>query len=262
MTSIDALLELLGRVGASRDTAVLITDEDLLQWPKAAVKAMKSQKLIEKVRPASSAICPGCESDCVMPVHTLPAKAGTPASFILCDKRNDINRVPVSAEKVIQWQCNIDLISNFVATSLGLRRPARHTDSAGRWVIGIVSGDKRSQMLCLEAFSTLTMVIGNSKVPLAEFVKFQDGAYELDDTQIRRLADSATTADDRYTPSNDKREDRKLATQAMYESWRKEYRAWQKKRPGMSDVWYAKQIAKMDVARSRKAETIRKRMKK
>jgi len=51
MTSIDALLELLGRVGASRDTAVLITDEDLLQWPKAAVKAMKSQKLIEKVRP-------------------------------------------------------------------------------------------------------------------------------------------------------------------------------------------------------------------
>ena len=117
-------------------------------------------------------------------------------------------------------------------------------------------------MLCLEASGTLTLVIGNSKVPLAEFIEFHKGAYTLDAVQIRRLADSAITADDRYTPSNARREARKLDTQAMYESWRKEYRALRKKRPGMSDVWYSQQIAKMDIAHGRDAETIRKHMKK
>ncbi|MBA4421473.1 MAG: hypothetical protein C0390_00045 [Syntrophus sp. (in: bacteria)] len=261
MTSIDALLELLGCVGACQDTAVLVNDEDLRQWPRAAVKAMKSQKLIVKARPASSAICPGCESNCVMPLRTLLATAGTQASFILCDKRSDINRVPVPPERLIQWQCSPDLVSGFVASCLDLRHPARQADSAGRWEIGIVFGDKRSQMLCLEASGALTLVAGNSKVPLAEFIEFHEGAYMLDAVQIRRLADSTTTADNRYTPSNARMEARKLDTKAMYESWRKEYRALRRKRPGMSGVWCSQQIAKLNIAQGRDAETIRKRMK-
>ena len=108
----------------------------------------------------------------------------------------------------------------------------------------------------------LTLIAGGSKVPLAEFIEYHDGAYVLDDAQIRHLVDSATTADDRYTPSNARREARKLDTKAMYESWRKEYRAWRKRRPGMSDPWYSKQIAKMDIAQGRDSETIRKHMKK
>jgi hypothetical protein len=102
MKAIDVLLELLGRVGACQDTAIFINDEELHQWPMAAGKAIKSQKLIVKTQPTSSAICHGCESNCVMPVHTLPASTGTQASFILCDRRSDINRVPVPAERLIQ----------------------------------------------------------------------------------------------------------------------------------------------------------------
>jgi hypothetical protein len=106
------------------------------------------------------------------------------------------------------------------------------------------------------------LVAGSSRVPLSECIKFHEGAYSLDAVQIRRLADSATTADDRYTPSNARREARKLDTKAMYESWRKAYRELQKKRPGKSGVWYSQQIAKSDVAQGRDAETIRKHMKK
>lgn len=258
MTAIDALLELLDRVGACPDDAVLVSDEELFQWPGAAVKAMKVQKLIVKTRPASSAICPGCESNCVMPVHTLSA---TTSSFIVCDRRSDINRVLVPPGRLNQWQCNADLVSGFVASSLGLRGPDRHVDGTDRRKIGIVCGDKRSQMLCLETSGTLTLVVGNSKVPLAEFIKFHKGEYTLDAAPIRRLADSATTGDDRYTPSNARREVRKLETQAMYESWRKEYRALRRERPGMSGVWYAQQIAKLEIAKHRSAETIRRRMK-
>jgi hypothetical protein len=261
MTAIDAVLELLERVGAFQDNTVLVNDEEILQWPSAAVKAMKAQRLIVKARPASSVICPGCESNCVMPVHTLPATRSKPSFFIVCEKRGDINRVPVFTERLIQWQCSIDLISRFVASCLDLRISGRKTDCEDRWEIGIVRGDKHSQMLCLEVSAMLCLVVGSSRVPLAELIEFHKGAYTIDAEPIRQLADSTTTSDARYTPSNVRREARKLDTLAMYESWRKEYRTWRKKRPGMSDVWYSQQIVKTDVARGRDAETIRKRMK-
>ena len=73
--------------------------------------------------------------------------------------------------------------------------------------------------------------------------------------------DVAATSDPRYTPSNARREARRLDTKGLYETWRKEYRAFKQRRPGMSDVWYSEQIAKSEIAQGRSAETIRKHMK-
>jgi hypothetical protein len=261
MTPIDALSELLGMVGANQDAAVLVNAEELRQWPDAAVKALKSQKLIVRTRPASSVICPGCEDNCIMPVHTLPKSEGTQSSFIVCDNRSDINRVPIPAERLIQWKCSAEMVRRFVAVSLGLRRFDRQTPG-GLWEMGMVSGDKRRQMLCLKADGTLKLVTGSSAVPLAELIDFQEGKYSLDEVMIRRLVDSTSMADNRYTPSNARREARKLDTQAMYERWQKEYRTLQKKHRSMSDVWISRKIAKMDIANCRSAETIRKNMKK
>jgi hypothetical protein len=197
-----------------------------------------------------------------MPVHRLPAMPGSGSSFIVCDQRSDINRVPVSSDRLSQWQCSADLVCEFVASSLGLRPPARQTGSTGRWEIGIVSGDKRSQMLCLEARGILALVAANNMVPLEEFIVFHEDKYTLDDIIIRRLVDASTTGDKRYTPSDVKREARKLHTQAMYESWRKMYRELKRSKPGKPDTWYAQKIANMDIAQKRNSETIRKNMKK
>jgi hypothetical protein len=134
--------------------------------------------------------------------------------------------------------------------------------SAGLWEIGIASGDKRSQMLCLQANGVFTLVVGSNKEPLAELMEFHDSQYLLDGAIIRRMVDAATTVDPRHTPSNVKREARKLDTQAMYVSWNKAYRALKRKRPGKSDVWYSLRIAKTDNPNNRDAETIRKHMKK
>lgn len=65
-----------------------------------------------------------------------------------------------------------------------------------------------------------------------------------------------------YTRNTARREARKLNTADMHAQWQKEYRALKKKKPNMSDVWYSQQIAKMDIAQGREAETIRKNMKK
>jgi hypothetical protein len=262
MKPVDTLIELLDRVGANQGAAVLVNDNELHQWPFEAVKAMQSQRLVSKARPSSSAICPGCEQQCVMPVHNQLAAAVSNASFIVCDKRSDINRVPVSTSRLIQWQCNAELVCGFIAARLGLRRSNRQTANADLWEIGIASGNKRRQMLSLKADGKLTLVIGGNTVPLAELITFGDGQYSLDGDIIRQMVDAATTADYRYTPSQVKREARKLKTKALHARWQKEYRELKHNKPGRTDCWYAQQIAKMDITPKRSPETIRKNMKK
>src|ERR1700724_3573115 len=162
MTPQDALIELFERVGARNGTAVLVSAEELSQWPAAAVAAMKSQKLLAKARPAVSVVCPGCERECVMSVHTLAAGLHGPASFVVCDKRDDINRVSVSADRLMQWRCDADAVCGFIATSLGLRRSDQHPADAGLMSIGKASGDKRSQMLSLLADGELALVAASN----------------------------------------------------------------------------------------------------
>lgn len=196
-----------------------------------------------------------------MPVHTVSDGKGGSSSFVVCDKRDDINRVPVSAAQLRQWRCGVEAVAGFVACGLGLRRDSQSKTADGLWELGLVTGKKRSQMVCLRANGTLELVVGSSAVPLAQLVRSGAEGYGVHAEAVRRLVDAATTGDARYTPSVARSEARKLKTQALHESWRKEYRALKKRRPDMSDVWYSQQIAKMDIAQRRNPETIRKHLK-
>lgn len=230
-------------------------------WPAAAVSALKAQSLLLKARPAQSVVCPGCEEECSMPVHTL-ARANAPAtSFVVCDKRSDINRVTVSVDRLAQWQCSAQAVCGFVADTLGIRSVTKQTEDASLWEIGVATGNKRSQMLCLQAKGALALVAGGNALPLADFIGHANGAYSIDAVMVQQLVDSATTADSRYTPSSVRREVGKHDTQAMYERWRKAYTALKRKHPGKSDVWYSLQIAKTHNPLSRDASTIKKNMK-
>jgi hypothetical protein len=81
MTPLEALLELLERVEASRGAAALVSEQELTQWPAEAVRELKSHKLVVKASPATSVVCPGCEQECTMPLYTPPRRTGPPASF-------------------------------------------------------------------------------------------------------------------------------------------------------------------------------------
>ena len=197
-----------------------------------------------------------------MPVHTPPGKSKNPASFIVCDKRSDINRVPVSSERLTQWRCTTESVCKFVANSMGLRRSDTRSANAELWEIGMATGEKRSQMLCLKADAALTLLAGTNVLPLAECIGYGDGEYSVNTTMVRQLVDSANSADNRYTPSITRREARKLETQAMYQSWQKEYRKLKKQHPKQPDTWYAMKIGKMPIAQGRVLGTIRKNMKK
>ena len=261
MTPRDAFVDLLERVGARHGAAVLISENEVRQWPADAVSAMKSHTLLTRARPAAAVVCPGCEEDCVMPVQTMPAGPRGSAPFIICDKRSDINRVALTSERVNQWKCDATAIARFVARRLGLRRGGRQANRFGMLEIGLTAGDTRHQMLCLRTHGDVALMAGDATVPLAELVDFDRGDYTIDANAVRQLIDSTTTADPRYTPSTARREARKLDTHARYESWRAAYRTAKKRHPKMSDVWYARKIAGQEVAAGLTADTIRKHMK-
>ncbi len=261
MTPRDALIELLERVGAQRGAAVLISGVELQGWPPEAVSALRSHQLLTGARPATTVICPGCEESCVMPVETIPDGPGGPAQFIVCDKDIDIARVDITPDQLRQWKCDAAAIARFVAQCLGLHRSGRQPARSEILEIGLAVGDTRHQMLSLRTDGDVTLAVADATMPLPNLVDFVGGTYMLDTEAIRQLVDEAATADPRYTPSTERRKARKLDTQARYERWREAYRTLRRRRPQMSDVWYAGQLAKHEVAAGCSAETIRKHMK-
>ncbi|TXI38903.1 MAG: hypothetical protein E6Q59_05830 [Nitrosomonas sp.] len=236
--------------------------DEVKGWPPGVLDELVAISLLQPMQPVNVIECDGCEENCIMPVTIYPVQEDKPGkAFITCDKRDDIGRVPVDFRRMQQWQSDTNAVCKFIADSLGLHRSTKREASNNLCEIGIAAGNKRRQMLCLQVNGVLHLVAGNNKIPLSELVEYDDNGYKLDETAIRNLVDIATTADNRYTPSNAKREAHKLDTVAMYRSWQKEFRALKKKHPNMSDAWYSGKIAKMEIANRRSAETIRKNMK-
>ena len=201
----DALGELLARVGAGRGTPIFVNDEELSQWPAAAVAAMKSHKLLMKARPAASVVCSGCERECVMTVHTVSNPART-ASFVVCDKRSDINRVPVSIERLTQWRATGDQIADALAELIGCGRAVSTTADVNQWPIGVFKGKKLKSVVTLRAENGLNLMLGGHTIPLLEVLAIEKNALKLDNDELIRLVDKP--ADNANAETQEQRRDR------------------------------------------------------
>ena len=189
MTPQAALLELLARIGSGFGAPILVSEYELSLWPSAAVMAMKAQRLLTKARPATSAICPGCERECVMPVHVLQSAKGSPAAFIVCDKPSDFNRVPVPVSLLEQWQASCDLIADALAVLLGVTRPDAGSDHSGRRDIGVLKGAKHTSRIVLSADGALRLSLAGHSVPLVDVLAIDEHGVTLDRGELFRLVD-------------------------------------------------------------------------
>ena len=157
-------------------------------------------KLIAKARPASSVICPGCERECVMPVHTLPTTTRSPESFIVCDKRSDINRVAVPISRLEQWQTTYDLIADVLARLLGLSRSASTAAEGNQWHIGVLKGKKHKSRVTLLADDGLNLSLAGHTVPIIEVLAINENVLTLDKGELIRLVDKPAGNAETETP--------------------------------------------------------------
>lgn len=191
MTPDYALIELIERLGARHGAAVLVSEHELTSWASEAVAAMKSQGLLRKARPSASAVCPGCERECTMPVQILTEDEDTDA-FIVCDKRSDINRVPISITNLEQWQISGDSVADLLAKLLGINRSCGFGTDAARWEIGLLKVTKHSGHLVFTADGKLTLSLAGHCIALVEILSLDIKTLTVDKRKLTYLVDHPT----------------------------------------------------------------------
>ena len=252
------LLDLGSRAGASPSREVRVNSCELARWPREAVAALKSQKLIRRVQRARSTVCQGCGRQCAMPVEW---GANPSMPWVVCDKRGDINRVPVPADRLAQWRTSAGILGRVVAGGLSIHWRGLESEGGRVLEIGVALAGNRRRMLKLRLEGELALAAGSSALPLSEVLRFGEGGYRMDDTRIRRWLDVAAE-EPPLTATRIRREARKLDTQERHKTLQKAYRTLKREKPGMSGVWYARQIARSGLGGGLRPGTIRKNMKK
>ena len=265
MTPVGVMIELVERLGASPDPVIRIDSRELIRWPSEAVSALKAQEIVRKARPASATLCPGCEQQCAMPVYTVQGSAALsavePASFILCDRREDVNRVWISKDRLAQWRTSAGILARFIADGLSIPWKEKRFGEKGVFEIGKIAGDRRWQVLCLRTEGELRLVAGSNTRALTEVLRFREGRYQVDETLVHGLVNAPNAVEERYSASQIRRSARSLEIRERDKALQRVYQKLKRDRPDMSDVWYSRQIARRNLGSGLSAETIRKRMK-
>jgi hypothetical protein len=190
VNSENLLFELMARISSQQGGCVYINNEELKEWPSDTLETFKSQRLLTKARPAQSALCPGCERDCVMPVDILTGHSDESRAFIVCDKRSDMNRVKVPIDRIEQWQASADSIADLLAKLLGLNHSNSHSVVPDRWEIGVFKGTKHSGHLVLNAGDQLELTLAGHTIPLAEALSFDSQCFKVDKRKLAKLVDN------------------------------------------------------------------------
>jgi hypothetical protein len=252
MNPTDLLIEVLNRIAQTHNNTAVFTTQELNQYPEAAISALTSQKLLTQATPTVDAQCPGCEEQCTRPVHkrTHPV-TGQPSVFVVCDLRTDTHYVPIDNDQLIQWVCNANSVCAFIAKGLNIRFRSKYANTSKLWEIGYLSKNQKGQILKLKAKKELHLIAGDRQIPLADTIDYEDAAFFLDPNSIYPLINSKPVT---------KHDINNLKTQEMYKTWQDKYKEMKKEYPHLSNSDIARRIAKMPIAQSKSAETIRKNM--
>lgn len=187
------LIELLDRIATLPDEKVLISGDELKQWPAELFEALKSHKLIRKTRQAGSVVCVECEEECHRPVQTRRAPSGDARVFLVCDKHDDVNIVPVPVERLEQWQTSGVLVAEMLTGLLDLIPSAAQDTSSGRWEVGLLKGKKYSSHLVLMSGDTLSLSLAGHTVPLSTVLTFENNQIKIDKRSLTRSVDQPVT---------------------------------------------------------------------
>lgn len=255
------LKHILDRVAQLDGMSNTFTSDELAYWPKGALDSLEAQGLLIKTEPAKIVECQGCEEYCLMPVHVVSNETiGRSKAFIVCDKRDDVGRVSVELARLRQWKLTGHTLALKLIEMLGFELDPMEKQRGKAWELGILKGKVNRPHLVLNIENGASLIVGPQEVPLLDVLDFKKGKLFLDVDELMRMADQSPRKFPKYSPSVLKRESRKLTTSERHKSWQKKYRSLKASKPGMTDAWYAQQIAR-HFGNKHSSETIRKNMK-
>ncbi len=194
------LSDLIRHLAGSGGDRAFIRLEDLAGADAESLSAFERAGLVVKGAPARSTICEGCERECPMEV-TWPG--GSRGPFIVCDKRNDIGRVPIDPARLLQWSISLEYLAMTTASLLGTDgMPDVATNGAG-WRLGRLrsqGAETPVRMIVADDGAdfwglTVSLVPGaraGASISLAELLLFRGGSLSLDRRALEQALGTQT----------------------------------------------------------------------
>lgn len=191
MTASEALAELLARLGAAPGRALAFSAEELQHWPADVVLAFKAHGVLRPGKPSDTAVCPGCERACVMPVQQRQ-RAGATAAFVICDRCDDIGRVPLSPALLERWRADGQTLGDALAGLLGAAACLPVPGVALAFRVGAVAGaaGKTDVQLRFDDEGHVRLDVAGHALELVSVLDIRAGKLVLDSRKVGRCADT------------------------------------------------------------------------
>ncbi len=189
MTLDDVLQEIVEQLGSDGDTPVAW--EQVRDWPEGALELFEKARWLKPTVAASSVECPGCEDNCYMPVHVLPAHKGQRArAYVACDQREDTGRVRIPIPHLRQWQIDDVELARWVGGALKLKGKPRRQSTGRAYMLGTLQGQEQRALLELEIADGVSLKASGHSLPLLEAVSCEQGVPGVDRDAVLGLVDS------------------------------------------------------------------------
>lgn len=138
MTLTDLLHFILQRMDLNSDDALFVSADETADWPAGGVDMLMKWGMLSPAKPCHKLLCDGCEEQCIMPVEVVQKpKQGAERAFIACDKRDDIDIVPVEIDRLRQWKIDPGRIAVLLGRLLKLDETPQMIIQDRLWRLGM-----------------------------------------------------------------------------------------------------------------------------
>jgi hypothetical protein len=190
MTESDLLEHIFERLSRADSGQEIFGADEAARWPGGALELLINSGMLERAEPAQVIECDGCERNCFMPVFVRPDEGNRPAyAFISCDKLEDVGRVPVALDRLVQWRITGSMLAHTAGRLLGFSKPP-HEDSVMRcWTLGLPKGKECKGEVKLSISGSITLTVGGHVMPLVHVLVLNRRGLRADKRALLRAAD-------------------------------------------------------------------------
>lgn len=126
-----------------------------------------------------------------MPVQVLTKQGQPPRAFIVCDKDDDIGRVPMALLRLERWRASDTTLADALAVLLSGTEATRLTGDAKAWRLGVVAGrTTRAAALLRWQDGSAVLEVAGHVLPLDLALTIKDAALTLDGKTLVRCVDA------------------------------------------------------------------------
>jgi hypothetical protein len=233
-------------------------------WQPNVFELLLKNHVIKPTDKANNIQCQICENHCTVSVtrHKYPNNKIRYYAVCVDDYMHEqVGRMTIPPEQLMQWQCNTKQLTKIIARLLDIENDITFSVTTDHTRLTMLPSNSGRKWITL-IHQPLALEINQVIMPLETLLYFDGDSLALDKDKINHALNikQPITAKD-YSSNTVKLENRKANTQAKYQDWQDAAIKLKKKNPTKNKTWISQQIAKMPIAQGKSAETIRKRIK-